>query len=41
MSQPNVPEPDGLEEEDAEPTERDDAEQMGTELARGEEAETD
>lgn len=48
MSQPNVPDPDGLEPGDAEveqprdeEVERpDDAEQMGTEPARGEEAET-
>ena len=41
MSQPNVPDPDGIQPGDAEPADGDDAEQMGTEFARGEEAETD
>ncbi len=40
MSQPNVPEPDGVQPADEEPADGDDAEQMGTELARGEESET-
>ncbi|MBW3593027.1 MAG: hydantoinase B/oxoprolinase family protein [Actinobacteria bacterium] len=40
MSQPNVPEPDGLRPGDAEPG-PDDADEMGTELARGEQAETE
>lgn len=48
MSQPNVPDPDGLEPGDVEVEWRgdadverpDDAEEMGTEPARGEEAET-
>ena len=40
MSQPNVPDPDGLEPGDNEVERPDDAEQMGTELSRGEEAES-
>ena len=41
MSQPNVPDPDGLEPGDADVERPDDAEQSGTEPARGEEAESD
>ena len=40
MSQPNVPDPEGLEPADDAPR-SDDAEEMGTEFARGEQAETD
>ena len=40
MSPPNVPDPDGLEPGETEPTDRD-ADEMGTELARGEESESD
>ena len=39
MSQPNVPDPDGVEPED-ETAEPDDGEARGTEPARGEEAES-
>ena len=41
MSQPNVPDPEGLEPSDVEGAEPGDAEERGTEFARGEEAETD
>ena len=41
MSQPNVPDPEGLEPADVEGAEAEEPETRGTELARGEEAENE